>query len=337
MPGELFTKAELAALAALRARFLDVSNAGGGYWRSEEELALYDASFGERIGWKWDAVIAELRARGWRPRAKHLADWGCGSGVAGRRVLGAWDGFESLAVADVSPLAMRFAGTKARDVFPRVRVRAVAPSDELPPGTLLLVSHVLNELNDTARSRLMSLVRQAAEVIWVEAGTHADSRRLIAVREELRGEFSVVAPCTHAAQCGMLAAENARHWCHHFAQAPPETSRDARWAQFGRELGIDTRSLPCSFLVLQRDGRDTPAGCSRIIGRPREEKGRMEVLSCGESGVEELLLQKRDVPALFKELRKGRASALHRWTRDGRRIAKAAPPGSGGEEMTGDE
>ena len=332
MQGNPFTKSELATLATLRARFLDGSNVGGGYWRSAEELVLYDASFGERIGWKWDTVIAELRARGWQPRAKHLVDWGCGSGIAGRRALGAWDGFESLAVADVSPLAMRFAEARARENFPQAHVRTIAPSAGLPPGTLLLVSHVLNELNDAARSRLMSLVRMAAEVIWIEAGTHADSRRLIAVREELRGEFSVVAPCTHQRSCGMLAAENAHHWCHHFARVPAEASQDSRWAQFGRDLGIDTRTLPCSFLVLDRDGRArTPAGCSRIIGRPREEKGRMEVLSCDESGVEELMLQKRDVPALFKELRKGRAGALHRWTRDARRISGAE------SEMTSDE
>ena len=47
MGNETFTKPELSALAALRARFLDGSNAGGGYWKNEGELALYDASFGE--------------------------------------------------------------------------------------------------------------------------------------------------------------------------------------------------------------------------------------------------------------------------------------------------
>ena len=60
----------------------------------------------------------------------------------------------------------------------------------------------------------------------------------------------------------------------------------------------------------------------------------MEVLSCGEGAVAELLLQKRDVPALFKDLRKGRAAAVHRWTRDGRRIV-AAESGAGG--VTNDE
>jgi hypothetical protein len=323
MPGELLTKAELAKLAALRSRFLDGSNAGGGYWQSEEELALYDTSFAERIGWKWDAVLAELHARGWQPRARQVVDWGCGSGVAGRRVIAAWDGFAALTVADVSALAMRFAETRARAAFPGLQVRMSAPAAGLAEDALLLVSHVLNEVGDVAREQLIAAARRAAEVIWIEAGTHADSRRLITVREELRAEFDIIAPCTHDGPCGMLAAENAQHWCHHFARTPSEVSRDGRWAQFSRELGIDMRALPYSFLVLVRRGSPTtmPAGLSRIIGRPREATGRMEVLGCDAEGVRELLLQKRDAPALFKALQKGRAAAVQRWSLDGRRIA----------------
>ena len=327
MGRELFTKPELSALAALRARFLDGSNAGGGYWKSAADLALYDASFGERIGWKWDAVLGELNARGWRPAAKHVVDWGCGSGIAGRRVLAAWDGFESLTLTDVSAFAMRFAESRARETFPRLHVRTTAHAAAATAGSLLLVSHVLNETDDAAAHRLIGAARRAEEILWVEAGTHADSRRLIAVREELRAEFDIVAPCTHAARCGMLVPENAAHWCHHFANAPSEASRDARWAQFGRELGIDMRSLPYSFLVLARRGARAPEerGLSRIIGRPRDEKGHFDVLSCSEEGVEDLMAQKRDVPELSKQLRKGRAPAVQRWTRDGRRITGATP------------
>ena len=322
MGSVIFTRPELATLAALRARFLDGSNAGGGYWKSEAELALYDVSFGERIGWKWDAVTAELKTRGWQPASRHVVDWGCGSGIAGRRVLAAWDAFESLTLTDVSPLAMRFAETRARKTFPRLGLRSTTNATAAVVGSLLLVSHVLNETDDATAHRLLAAARRASEIIWVEAGTHADSRRLISIREELRGEFDIIAPCTHAARCGMLTAENGAHWCHHFATAPSEASRDARWAQFGRELGIDMRSLPYSFLVLVRRGmRPEPApGRSRIIGRPRDEKGHIEVLSCSEAGVEELTAQKRDVPELCKQLRKGRADPVQHWTRDGRRI-----------------
>jgi hypothetical protein len=132
----------------------------------------------------------------------------------------------------------------------------------------------------------------------------------------------------------MLTPENERHWCHHFGRVPPGVSQDARWAQFGRELGIDMRALPFSFLVLERENTATAstAGFSRIIGRPREAKGRMEVLSCDAGGVGELLLQKRDVPGLFKLLQKGRADAAYRWQRDGRRIIGAAPLDSQGDQ-----
>lgn len=325
MGRELFTKAELAALAALRTRFFEGSNAGGGYWKSEEELALYDASLGERIGWKWDFVLDELKARGWKPAAKHVVDWGCGSGIAGRRVLAAWPGFESLTVTDVSPLAMRFAESRARTSFPQVVVQSKANATEAAKDALLLVSHVLNETDETGAERIVEAARGASEIIWIEAGTHADSRRLITVREHLRGQFEVVAPCTHRAACGMLAAENSRHWCHHFARVPSEASRDARWAQFGRELGIDMRALPCSFLVLARSGMlwENVRGCSRIIGRPVEAKGRFDLLACSEEGVRELMLQKRDAPDLFKQLRKGRADTVLHLRCEGRRITQA--------------
>ena len=325
MGSVIFTKPEMAALAAMRARFLDGSNAGGGYWKSEADLALYDVSFGERIGWKWDAVLGELQKREWRPRAKNIVDWGCGSGIAGRRVLAAWDGFESLTLTDVSAHAMRFAEARARENFPAVRTRMKSDATAAVAGSLLLVSHGLNETDEDAAHRIIAAARHAEEIIWVEAGTHADSRRLISVREKLRAEFEIIAPCTHAARCGMLTAENAAHWCHHFARVPSEASQDARWSQFGRELGIDMGTLPYSFLVMARRGAHADfakqmQGCSRIIGRPRDEKGHFDVLSCSESGVEDLMAQKRDVPELSKQLRKGRAASVQKWTRDGRRI-----------------
>src|SRR4051812_33330953 len=122
MSGATYTKAELDTLRSLRERFLGNRPAEGGYWRSQQELALYDATFAERIGWKWDAVLRELQARGWRPQSRAVLDWGCGSGVASRRVLRAWPGqFTTLALHDVSPLAVEFAREAAGAEFPAVR------------------------------------------------------------------------------------------------------------------------------------------------------------------------------------------------------------------------
>jgi len=260
-----FTPAQIATLNRLRERFLAGTAGAQDYWRSEEELALYDATFGERIGWKWDAVLRELRMRGWAPRSRVAIDWGCGSGIAGRRALAAWPHIEALALSDRSPLAVRFASERARRAFDRVEVRRF---EKVEPDTLLLVSHVASELTAAALDRLLALAAQAREIVWVEAGTHADSRRLIDIRERLLPcGFAAIAPCTHQARCGMLALKNARHWCHHFAPPPEAAFRDARWAEFGKELGIDLRSLPYSFLVLSRARRKVTPKCS--AARPR--------------------------------------------------------------------
>ncbi|HZJ15884.1 MAG TPA: small ribosomal subunit Rsm22 family protein [Chthoniobacteraceae bacterium] len=319
-----WTASEIAILRELRERFLSATADGREYWKSEAELALYDATFGERIGWKWDAVLAEMVARGWRPQSRRVLDWGCGSGVAGRRVLAQWPHFNSLALHDRSPLARRFAAQRARAEHPRV---TICETSDVDPDTLLVISHVLNELSASELTSIIARARQAQEIIWVEAGTHLDSRRLITeVREALLPEFAVVAPCTHQARCGMLATEKAPHWCHHFAPVPSAIFQDARWAEFARELGIDLRALPYSFLALERGLPSMQtAGFSRVIGRPREAKGYARVLSCQAEGVAEFVLQKRDAPDLFRAFHKGTAESTYRWQIENGRIVEAEP------------
>ena len=311
---------ELTALRRMRERFLTGTAGAQDYWRRPEDIALYDRTFAGRIGWKWDAVLGELAARAWQPQSRHVLDWGCGSGVAGRRVLAQWPHLNSLALHDRSRLACRFAAERARAAHPRVSLRE---SREIGPDTLLVLSHVLSELPPAELAAVLALARKAREVIWVEAGTHEDSRRLIAdVREALLPQFSAVAPCTHQSRCGMLAASNAPHWCHHFAPVPPEIFRDGKWMEFGRDLKIDLRSLPYSFLVLQNSADHTPFApdFSRVIGRPREATGYCKILSCHENGVKEFMLQKRDAPDLHRAFHKGIAASTYRWILENGRI-----------------
>ena len=318
-----WTSQQLAAMKRMRARFLEGKAGGGDYWRLEEDIALYDSTFAERIGWKWDAVLSELDLRRWQPQSRHVLDWGCGSGVAGRRVMEAWPQFASLTLHDRSPLAMRFAIGRAKTMWPALDVRHF---QTIEPDTMLVLSHVINELPPPELAHLITLARQAREILWVEAGTHADSRRLIEVREQLMPEFTAIAPCTHQRACGLLTARNERHWCHHFARPPSAIFQDALWYDFSQEMGIDLRSLPYSFLVLSRDAPVVPPGCSRILGEPREFKGHEKVLSCQADGVTELMLQKRDAPDLYRTVRKAEGPAVYRWEREGGKIV-------GGEKL----
>jgi hypothetical protein len=312
------------ALDRHRARFLEGRPSDGPYWTSVEDVASYDLTFGERIGWKWDAVLDELRMRGWAPRGGTVLDWGCGSGIAGRRVVGRFGParFESLVFWDHSPIATDFAHGAATRKFPGLAVTAATPR-YLRAGDaigLLVVSHVLNELPAPALEEIRALVARSRAVIWTEHGSRETSRALGSLREEWKGDFRVVAPCTHGNLCPILGPGNDRHWCHHFAASPPGIFADSNWVKFGQRAGIDLRSLPYSFLALDRDWNPGGAGLSRVIGRPEHFKPYARLLSCDGDGLAELMVMKRDHAALYKELGRTKRPLVYRWTRDGSKI-----------------
>lgn len=329
-------KLNLNTLERLRARFLGQTPDTGNYWRGWSDLEHYDFVFAQRIGWKWDAVLTDLKRLGWTPPPGLLLDWGCGTGIATRRILESFGAaaFREVRTHDRSGLAMRFAAEAARRDAGRTRVLP-ADTETLrgkKPFGLLALSHVINELDDEQLSGLTSLCRRAKSIIWVEPGTHKDSRRLIEVREQLRDEFRVIAPCLHQNRCEMLLGANERHWCHFFAKPPEGILGDSHWRKLSHLLGIDIRSLPYSCLVLQhRKVKSEPtadiAGYTRVIGRPRVYKPLVKLFCCDESGLEDREAQKRDAPEFYKACKKedvdtlcrlklgdGRIQALHPFT-----------------------
>jgi SAM-dependent methyltransferase len=322
-----WTQLDWPALDRLRDGFLHGGAAAGPYWKTTSALASYDLTYGERIAWKWDAVLHELRLRGWRPPGRGpVLDWGCGSGTAARRVIGHFgvESFTELLLWDHEPLAVEFAHQAAKEAFPALPVAAVTPgfvTGSDTPG-LVVVSHVLNELSESALAELRDLLSRAAAVLWVESGTRETSRKLSAERDRLQAAFQVVAPCTHALPCPVLAPENERHWCHFFAPAPGEIFANPDWVKFGQRAGIDLRSLPYSFLALERRDVRPPApdGLSRVIGRPEHFKPYARLLNCDPSGLAELTIPKRSAPGLYKELDRARGPLVYRWEREGSEV-----------------
>lgn len=314
-----WTHLDWTILDRLRDGFLTGRAADGAYWQSHDDLAHYDFTFAERIGWKWDHVLAALQTRGWRLPTGAVLDWGCGSGVAGRRVLAAGGVAPitgvKLRLCDHSSLAEEFATLRARQVFPDLDA---APWDRTEAVTTVVISHVLNELDDAGTAELRRIIDQAQVVIWVEPGTSDVAGRLVSWREELRGQFHLIHPCPHQGACGLLAPENARHWCHHFAPPPAGLFADSDWVKFGQRAGIDLRSLPYSTLVLERRGRrdldDLPADAGRVIGRPEVFKPYARMLGCDAAAVRELTLPKRVDRGLWKRLDRADAPRLFRWT-----------------------
>lgn len=314
------------AVLRLREGFLGDQAGRDDYWRNEGDLATYDATFAQRIGWKWDFLLADIARMGWTPGGGRLLDWACGSAIEARRFLSRFGPqcVRSVAIHDRSSIAMDFAAGKLKSAWPELAVSRGATAAE---GDTVLVSHVLNELTAGQVDRLVEMLAPAQSILWVEPGTYETSRALIGVRERLRDKFSIVAPCTHQAVCGLLAPENERHWCHHFASAPAAASMDPDWSRFARHAGIDMRSLPLSYMVM--DKRGPRIGCDpadpavpvvppafhayRIIGRPRIYKAYAMVFGCDQTGVRDYRMMKRHCAEEFRLMKKEESDTLQFW------------------------
>ncbi|MGB3969159.1 MAG: small ribosomal subunit Rsm22 family protein, partial [Planctomycetota bacterium] len=258
---------ELERLQRLRELFLDEDRGAAplpDYWRDARDLAAYDAVLGARIGWKWDAVLRECRDRGLaRADGAVVLDWGCGTGVAARRFV-AHFGAREVHCHDRSRAAMAFAVERLREQAPAVQTHAARHIDDLAPD-VLLVSHVLGELDDAGRDVLRALIARSRTVILVEPGSRAAARTLSALRDEVLADFHVLAPCPHRGRCPTLA--NDHDWCHFFAAPPPAVFTTAYWAHAAAALGIDLRALPYSFVALSREPAAIPAPRQRGLGR----------------------------------------------------------------------
>lgn len=303
-------------LRALRDAFLSGEPLMEDYWTSSNLLRDYDITLGERIGWKWDAVIRELKLRGWTPPSSAIDDLGCGTAVATRRMLKAFPGhFRRVNLWDRSPRAMKYAKQKIRHEHPFVKV--VCYEESPTPHGLVLVSHVLTECDDEGAATLMTCLDNARGAVWVEPGAYAASRMLIEVREGLKDTFQVLAPCTHQADCGLRAEGMEAHWCHHFAPAPEEVHQDPFWGHFRREMNLDLSPVAYSFLALGEKAPDEEAW-SHLIGGPMKFPKFLRVLSCQKEGVEELVAGRKS--PLYPDLKKSLTPAVYRFERKNSRI-----------------
>lgn len=311
-------------LAALREQFLAASDSPAplaDYWTNPRDLAIYDATFGARIRWKWEAVLGEIASRGLAVPAGRVVDFGAGTAVATRAFLARFgEGGRTFAFEDRSSAARSFAREATLAECPA----AVLDEDLTDAPDVLLASHVLDELDAAGRARFSTLLRRARFVIWVEAGSKRTSRALSALRDELLDVHDPLLPCTHRERCGVLAAGREADWCHHFAPPAPEAFTTAFWRTFSRTLGIDLRAVPYAWLVLgaRADRARSDTGLARVLGTPRFEKGRVRLLTCSDAGVEDTVVLERLDKGWFRALEKGTGGRLLRLERQGTRITR---------------
>ncbi|MBL8756183.1 MAG: methyltransferase domain-containing protein [Planctomycetes bacterium] len=293
-------------LRSLRQRFLEDDHIGialPDYWRDDLDLVAYDAIPAARIGWKWDAALAEAADRGLViPAHATVLDFGCGTGIAARRFLHRFAASEVLC-HDRSARARNFAVKRLRGEHPKAKVRAVTnPGADGAEFDVLLVSHVLGELDESGRTALLALARRARVVLWVEPGSRTAARALATVRDTLLGPLHPIAPCPHAGKCPTLA--NDHDWCHFFAEPPPEVFTTGDWVKAARELGIDLRALPYSFLALATEPTAVAMPLHRLLGRAEVSKFDARRLACSADGLRPCTVTKRAQPELWRRIKK---------------------------------
>lgn len=304
---------ELARIERLRALFLDGERGERrlpDYWRDADDLAAYDRMLAARIGWKWDAALAECRARG-LPRAddRLVVDFGCGSGIAAAR-FAHWFGVGRLVLHDRSAAAMAFAAAAMRTRLPALAITTATALHAIRPD-VLLVSHVLGELDAHGVAALAEVIARSEVVVIVEPGTRPVARRLAELRDRLLADWHVLAPCPHRQPCPTRTS--ADDWCHFFATPPPEVFTDGDLVRGARAVGIDARSLPYSFLALTRRAPGTPSPTARALGRANVTAHAARVQLCTAAGLQAVAIDKRTQAQRWRELKR-HPEALRDWS-----------------------
>jgi SAM-dependent methyltransferase len=293
----------------MRQGFLDTEGHLPDYWHDERWLSAYDQTLAQRIRWKWQAVLDALTGKLSQVQGlTHVLDWGCGTGIATRSFLAT--GIMSKArvsLFDRSSGAMRFAAREIQKECPSAHVEAMKKLQPPEEPFVLLVSHVLSELDESSYAELQELAASAALVIWVEPGRTLESRRLSQVRDELAAAYHILGPCHHQRPCGALQPERDKDWCHFFAPVPREVHQSAFWREFSKRMKVDLRSLPVSWLAVVRpqfySGSLEHADEALILGRPRVFKGYCRWLACTSAGLCEGDYQKKHDKDIYEALR----------------------------------
>jgi hypothetical protein len=297
------------------------------YWDDVQDLWAYDMSFARRIANKWESVLCRIPEnilREWS--LLEWVDWGCGSAVASEILARFAGNPPQIWLWDHSPRARAYSQKKLLDL-------GVAQVQEMKEplanfsGKVLLMSHLVNELREEVLSALLASLKDAAAVVWVEAGSRETSQKLSRCRDRLLASnkaFDVLLPCPHRNAKCPLSREDATDWCHFFADVDPHFHQNPFWREFADRMGVDLRSLPLSTLVLHQKvpgPREQVTGtCEwgpgtfRVLGTPRVYKGYLKVQAChGREGVREYILEKRSDKSLFKRLKDPPALSLYEW------------------------
>ena len=160
------------------------------------------------------------------------------------------------------------------------------------PADLVVASYVLGELNDVAGAAARLWEQTADTIAFVEPGTPAGYRRVLAARAAvIEAGGHTVAPCPHDLTCPLPAND----WCH-FAVRLPRSKLHRRAKNV--ELGYEDEKF--SYAVLSRERASKAA--ARIIRQPQVRSGHVNLVTCEPDGIHDRTISRKQ-GGLYKQAR----------------------------------
>lgn len=234
----------------------------------------------------------------WHPRS--LLDVGAGTGSASWAAASVFDSIERVTLVERSEAMMQLGGRVAAFGPPAVRnatwitADAVRPTDD-DHFDLVLASFVLGELAVSERDDAVArwFAATDGELVIVEPGSVPGFEVIRAARDQLIATGATIsAPCPHDGTCPMTDGD----WCHFGVRV--QRSRLQRRVT-SADRGFEDEKY--SYVVASKQGRG--ARSSRILRRPERREGHVRLRLCAESGIDELVVAKRDAER-YRQARK---------------------------------
>jgi ribosomal protein RSM22 (predicted rRNA methylase) len=169
----------------------------------------------------------------------------------------------------------------------------------LPTADLATAAYVLGELTPAQQSTLVALAASAAPaVLFVEPGTPAGHRRILAARAQLLAAgYVVAAPCPHQLGCPLDVEGD---WCHFGARL--QRSAVHRQAK-GVELSYEDEKY--SYVAAVRAASlEVARSQGRLVRRPQQRKGLVLLDLCWRDGTTRRELVSKSKGETYRRARK---------------------------------
>jgi ribosomal protein RSM22 (predicted rRNA methylase) len=230
-----------------------------------------------------------------------LLDVGAGPGTASWAALETWPDLRHIALTDSNPHFLALARRLATDHQPLSQAQFLTAdlghTPALPRADLVIASFVLAEIAPTAQTQIIGKLFAASTdvLLLIEPGTPPGFERIRAARTALMEQDAhILAPCTHANACPMIAPD----WCH-FSQRLPRS----RAHMAAKDASVPYEDERYSWLAVSRTRTSAHEGRARILAPPKDAKSGITFKLCTANGLENRFAARRDKDA-FAALRR---------------------------------